>query len=155
VAKRRQSAADAGHDIGNDDRRASILSGHAAGHHEDAGPDDGPDAERRQPDRSEDAAQPTLVLGHFLMERFERFDCEESSEEPFEHKPRGWLGGTRSGPVAEVVRLRATIRTLTSSATSYDPNSHEFGYRISLHRKYTGTPKVTSSNPGQVNFGLT
>ena len=37
------------------------FGGDAAGHHEDAGADDGADAQRRQPDRPEDAAQAVLA----------------------------------------------------------------------------------------------
>ena len=48
VAEGGQNAADAGDDVGQHDRGPGSFGGDAAGHHEDAGADDRPDAQRRQ-----------------------------------------------------------------------------------------------------------
>src|SRR5581483_5229806 len=103
-----------------------VVGGDAAGHDEDAGADDRPDAERRQPDRAEDAAQPALVLVHLAVELLEGFRREQALEE---HMNDPDFGEPRRGGLAERsaglsrAPLRVAANRVCRSSTENTPES--------------------------------
>ncbi len=77
VAERREDAGDAGDDVGEHQRRAGDVVGRRAGGDEDAGADDGADAEGGELDRAEHPAQPVLAL-HLLEQHLEGLSGKKS-----------------------------------------------------------------------------
>ena len=76
VAQGREHAGEARGDEGEHQGGPGLVVRGHAGEHEDAGADDGPDAEARQLHRTEDAAEPVLSLG-LLQKQFQRFAGKE------------------------------------------------------------------------------
>src|SRR5262249_18857260 len=78
-----------------EDGRPGVVGGNAAGHHEDAGADDGPDAERGEADRAEDAPQPVLAAC-FFEQGFQGFLGEQLLEHTGSRRKAGKILKARS-----------------------------------------------------------
>ena len=76
VAERREHAGQAGDHERQHQRRTGAIVGRDAGQHEDAGADDGADAEAGQLHGAEHAMEPLLAV-HFIEQRFQRFSFEQ------------------------------------------------------------------------------